>query len=34
MMIVGVRAGLKKDRCESLIDEIRGKVEEDLYEYL
>lgn len=34
LLSVGVRAGIKKDRCESLIDEIRGKVEEDLYEYL
>ncbi|MCR5836056.1 MAG: type II toxin-antitoxin system HipA family toxin [Lachnospiraceae bacterium] len=34
LISVGVGAGIKKDRCESLIDEIRGKVEEDLYEYL
>ncbi|MBE5959091.1 MAG: HipA domain-containing protein [Lachnospiraceae bacterium] len=34
LLSVGVRAGLKKDRCERLIEEVRGKVEEDLHEYI
>ena len=34
LLSVGVRAGLKKDRCENLIKEIHKKVEEDLCDYI
>ena len=34
LLSVGMKAGLRKDKCESIIGEIREKIEEDLGEYI
>ena len=34
LLSVGMKAGLRKVKCESIIGEIREKIEEDLGEYI